>query len=239
MCIEKQIKKMQLRSSTLQATKRSASAETEKEHPAKKARSTARNGARKVAVKKSNGKQAKARNGAEKTNKEAAKVEPKKKSNKVFGELEVGDGIPENVVLENQNSEKVNLLELAKKAHILVVFVYPRASTPGCTRQAKGFRDEYEELTKDLKATVVGLSADSPKAQQKFIDRQSLQYDLLCDPGRSLITMLGCKKHPKGTVRSHFIFVDGVLRVKKVKVSPEVSYKGALEQVHELVNEQN
>lgn len=227
-------RKMQLRSSTVQATKRSASAESEKEKPAKRAKTD-----KKVAAKKT-GKQAKAKAKAEtkvvKTKKEhTSKAEPKKEAKQTPGELEIGDAIPEDVVLEDQNSKQVNLLQLAKKAHILVVFVYPRASTPGCTRQAKGFRDEYDELTKKFKATVVGLSADSPKAQQKFIERQSLQYDLLCDPGRSLIATLGCKKHPKGTIRSHFIFVDGVLQVKKVKVSPEVSYKGALEQVKEIV----
>lgn len=229
-------RKMQLRSSTVRATKRSASAESEKVKPAKRAKTD-----RKVAAKKT-GKQAKAKAKAEtkvvKTKKEhTSKAEPKKEVKQTSGELEIGDAIPEDVVLEDQNSKQVNLLQLAKKAHILVVFVYPRASTPGCTRQAKGFRDEYDELTKKLKATVVGLSADSPKAQQKFIERQSLQYDLLCDPGRSLIAALGCKKHPKGTIRSHFIFVDGILRVKKVKVSPEVSYKGALEQVKEIVAE--
>lgn len=229
-------RKMQLRSSTVRATKRSASAESEKVKPAKRAKTD-----RKVAAKKT-GKQAKAKAKAEtkvvKTKKEhTSKAEPKKEVKQTSGELEIGDAIPEDVVLEDQNSKQVNLLQLAKKAHILVVFVYPRASTPGCTRQAKGFRDEYDELTKKLKATVVGLSADSPKAQQKFIERQSLQYDLLCDPGRSLIAALGCKKHPKGTIRSHFIFVDGILRVKKVKVSLEVSYKGALEQVKEIVAE--
>lgn len=149
-------------------------------------------------------------------------------------ELEEGDSLPGDLELETQDSKKINLLKLAKDAHILVIFAYPKASTPGCTRQALGFRDEYPELNGKLKATVLGLSADSANAQTKFKEKQKLPYDLLCDTGKKLITLLGCKKSPSGIIRSHFIFVDGVLKVKKVKVSPEVSFKGALEQVADL-----
>lgn len=149
-------------------------------------------------------------------------------------ELKEGDTLPKNIQLELQNSEKIDLLEYAKKAHILVIFAYPRASTPGCTRQAKGFRDEYEELHGELNASVLGLSADSAKAQTGFKTKQNLPYDLICDTKKTLISLLGCKKQPSGIIRSHFIFVDGVLKVKKVKVSPEDSFTGALKQVREL-----
>lgn len=149
-------------------------------------------------------------------------------------ELEEGDSLPKNLELETQDLRKLNLLKYAKDAHILVIFAYPKASTPGCTRQAQGFRDEYSELNGELNASVLGLSADNAAAQSKFKEKQNLPYDLLCDPGKKLITLLGCKKSPSGTIRSHFIFVDGILKVKKVKVSPEASFKGALEQVNEL-----
>lgn len=149
-------------------------------------------------------------------------------------ELEEGDILPKNLELETQDSKKINLLKYAKDAHMLVIFAYPKASTPGCTRQAQGFRDEYSKLNGDLKASVLGLSADNAAAQTKFKEKQNLPYDLLCDPSKKLITLLGCKKTPSGTIRSHFIFVDGVLKVKKVKISPEASFKGALEQVTEL-----
>ncbi|VEU23181.1 DEKNAAC104208 [Brettanomyces naardenensis] len=137
-----------------------------------------------------------------------------------------------SITLLNQDSEPVNVLELAKKAHLLVIFVYPRANTSGCTRQAKGFRDEYEELKK-LGATVVGLSADSPKAQTKFKEKQSLQYDLLCDPNRELIGALGSKKKGNGTTRSDFIVVDGVVKEARVGVKPEQSYEGVLQKLQD------
>lgn len=160
--------------------------------------------------------------------------EVEEKSSKKSKELEVGDTLPKDLELEIQDSTKINLLKYAKDANILVIFAYPKASTPGCTRQAKGFRDEYEELNGELSAKVLGLSADSAKAQTTFKTRYELPYDLLCDVDRKLISLLGIKKQPKGIIRSHFIFVDGVLKVKKVKVSPEDSYQGALKQIKEL-----
>lgn len=149
-------------------------------------------------------------------------------------ELEEGDSLPEDLKVELQDSKEINLLDYAKKAHILIIFAYPRASTPGCTRQAQGFRDEYKELNGDLKASVLGLSADTITAQTKFKDKQNLPYNLISDTKKELIKLLGCKKYPSGIIRSHFIFVDGVLKFKKLKISPEVSYKSALEQVKEL-----
>lgn len=143
-------------------------------------------------------------------------------------ELEVGELLPEDLEVELQDSSKVNLLEFAKKSHILIIFAYPKASTPGCTRQAKGFRDEYKELHDDLKAGVLGLSADNSKSQTNFKVKQGLPYDLICDTQKKLIKLLGCKKSPSGIIRSHFVFVDGVLKVKKIRVSPEDSFKGAL-----------
>lgn len=126
------------------------------------------------------------------------------------------------------------MFDYAKKSHILVIFAYPKASTPGCTRQAQGFRDEYEELNSKLKANVLGLSADSDTAQTKFKERQNLPFDLIADTKKELITLLGCKKYPSGIIRSHFIFVDGILKIKNVKISPEASYQSALKQVREL-----
>lgn len=145
-------------------------------------------------------------------------------------ELEVGELLPEDLKVELQDSKKVNLLEFAKESHILIIFAYPKASTPGCTRQAKGFRDEYSELHDDLKVNVLGLSADNSKSQTNFKVKQELPYDLICDTQKKLITLLGCKKSPSGIIRSHFVFVDGVLKIKKIRVSPEDSFEGALQE---------
>ena len=148
-------------------------------------------------------------------------------------ELNEGDKIPESIEVELQDSTKINLSKYAKDNHILVIFAYPKASTPGCTRQAKGFRDEFDDLKK-LNATVLGLSADNSKSQTSFKNKQELPYNLIADTKLQLITLLGCKKFPNKITRSHFIFVDGILKIKKIKISPEDSFKTALEDIKKL-----
>ncbi|EEH22509.1 hypothetical protein PABG_04720 [Paracoccidioides brasiliensis Pb03] len=86
----------------------------------------------------------------------------------------------------------------------VVLFTYPRASTPGCTTQACLFRDRYDNLT-STGLSIFGLSTDSPKANANFKSKQNLPYPLLCDPTASLIDALGLKKVPKGTVRGVFV----------------------------------
>jgi len=66
------------------------------------------------------------------------------------------------------------------------------------------FRDNYEPFTKDGLA-IYGLSADSPKANTTFKEKQKLPYPLLCDPGATLIGAIGLKKAPKGTTRGVFV----------------------------------
>ncbi|KAG7699982.1 hypothetical protein KL930_000669 [Ogataea haglerorum] len=166
---------------------------------------------------------------------EDQKPAEKKNNDKVesTNTLQEGDALPDDLELENQDGEKVAIAQYAKDAKVLVVFLYPKASTPGCTRQAIGFRDKAEELIK-LGATVVGLSSDSPKAQTTFKTKQQLPYDLWCDPSKQLIGLLGAKKHPNGIVRSDFIFQDAILKVKRVGISPEKSFNGAIELVKGL-----
>ncbi|KAI5291814.1 hypothetical protein KEM54_006391 [Ascosphaera aggregata] len=86
----------------------------------------------------------------------------------------------------------------------VVIFTYPRASTPGCTTQACLFRDSYSEIT-DAGFAVYGLSADSPNANTNFQTKQKLPYPLLCDTEQILIGALGLKKTPKGTIRGVFM----------------------------------
>ena len=60
---------------------------------------------------------------------------------------------------------------------------------------------------------------------------------MLSDPEKKLIGALGAKKHPLGIIRSHWIFVDGVLKVKQIQVSPEVSFTSAEEEIKKFINE--
>ncbi|KAH9900149.1 thioredoxin-like protein [Xylariomycetidae sp. FL2044] len=108
------------------------------------------------------------------------------------GEIETNDGTKTTLKA---------LLDESKSG--VVLFTYPKASTPGCTNQACLFRDNYEPLTKDGLA-IYGLSTDSPKANTTFKTKQNLPYPLLCDPSASLIDAIGLKKAPKGTTRGVF-----------------------------------
>ncbi|KZZ96953.1 NADH-ubiquinone oxidoreductase 21.3 kDa subunit [Ascosphaera apis ARSEF 7405] len=107
-------------------------------------------------------------------------------------------------VKKNDGSETTlqKLVEESNKG--VVIFTYPKASTPGCTTQACLFRDSYKELT-EAGFAVYGLSADSPNANTNFQTKQKLPYPLLCDPEQTLIGALGLKKSPKGTVRGVFM----------------------------------
>lgn len=151
-------------------------------------------------------------------------------------EIQIGDKIPD-IKLLNQDEEEIDLAEVAKTSKYVVIFAYPRASTPGCTRQACGFQRNYQFL-KSNNVTVFGLSADSTKAQKNFQTKQKLEYSLLSDPGKQLIGILGAKKAPSGIKRSHWIFVDGVLKIKRIQISPEASIDGAKTEVEDFIKGQ-
>ncbi|KAL1896435.1 thioredoxin peroxidase dot5 [Ceratocystis pirilliformis] len=107
--------------------------------------------------------------------------------------------------VQTQDDETVTLKSLLTQSKTgVVLFTYPRASTPGCTRQACLFRDNYTTLS-NAGLSVYGLSSDSPKANTTFKTKQKLPYRLLCDPKFSLIGAIGLKKNPKGTVRGVFL----------------------------------
>lgn len=167
-----------------------------------------------------------------KVTKPKKETKPKVEKIEKMAELQVGDKIP-NLTLKDEDDNEINLIEASQKTKYLVIFAYPKALTPGCTRQVCGFQQNLENL-ENLDATVFGLSADLPKAQKNFIVKQGLKYHLLSDPNKELIGPLGAKKEPTGIKRSHWIFVDGVLKVKKIQISPEDSFNGALEDIKSL-----
>ncbi|CAN9295889.1 unnamed protein product [Alternaria sp. RS040] len=143
-------------------------------------------------VGKSNGKSAAAAAAA------PAKSGPPKVGDKIDlasfgGEIETNDG------------DKTTLAKLVEESKGgVVLFTYPKASTPGCTKQACLFRDSYDPLTA-TGYSIYGLSADSPKANTTFKTKQKLPYTLLCDPSQSLISAIGFKKPPKSTTRGVFV----------------------------------
>ena len=101
--------------------------------------------------------------------------------------LKVGDSLPE-FVGTNQNGEQIDSQKLKGKK--LVVFFYPKASTPGCTAEACDLRDNFQTFEAQNYA-LLGVSADSAKAQTKFIEKHDLPFPLLADEDKSVINAFG------------------------------------------------
>ncbi|KAJ4401240.1 thioredoxin peroxidase dot5 [Gnomoniopsis sp. IMI 355080] len=126
---------------------------------------------------------------------------------------------------------ETTLAELVEKSGSgVVLFTYPKASTPGCTTQACLFRDSYEPLTKGGLA-IYGLSRDSPKSNTTFQEKQKLPYPLICDPKASLISAIGLSKAPSSTQRGVFV-VD---KEGKVLLAEPGSPAGTVAAVKKLV----
>jgi len=88
-----------------------------------------------------------------------------------------------------------------------IIFVYPKADTPGCTRQGCGFRDNYEDLV-EMGFNVFGMSADQPRAQAAWKKDQGFQYPLLCDTDMKVMEAMGAAQGGKA-IRSHFVINKG------------------------------
>ncbi len=101
--------------------------------------------------------------------------------------LQIGDKAPHFKAL-NQKGELITLNDFRGKN--LVLFFYPKASTPGCTMEACNLRDNYQFFL-DKGYAVLGVSADSAKRQQNFIVKNNLPYDLLADEDKSVINAYG------------------------------------------------
>lgn len=108
--------------------------------------------------------------------------------------------------LKNQNEELVSLRDFTGEKN-LVVYFYPKASTPGCTTQACGLRDVKSELA-ELDTAVLGISPDMPPALRKFIDKQGLNFDLLSDPDHAVAEQYGAWGPKKFMGREY----EGILR---------------------------
>jgi peroxiredoxin Q/BCP len=94
--------------------------------------------------------------------------------------LKVGDKAPDFTLLD-QDGKPVTLSAALKSGPVILAF-YPKAFTPGCTRQNSNFRDKYAEVEKKG-AQVFGVSTDSVETQKKFKAEYKLPYPLLSDPG--------------------------------------------------------
>lgn len=100
--------------------------------------------------------------------------------------LKVGDAAPK-FTLKNQDGVDVSL---AKQGGKVLVYFYPKASTPGCTVQAKGLRDSMNALDA-ANVTVLGISPDPVNRLAKFAEKESLNFDLLSDEDHAIANEFG------------------------------------------------
>jgi thioredoxin-dependent peroxiredoxin len=102
--------------------------------------------------------------------------------------VKVGSVAPD-FTLPSQSGERISLKNFLGKRPV-VLFFYPKDDTPGCTRQACAFRDEYEEFGK-LDAEVVGISSDTVASHESFATKHNLPFTLLSDEGSKIRKLYG------------------------------------------------
>ncbi len=140
--------------------------------------------------------------------------------------LEIGDAAPD-FSLSDTHGNRVRLSDLKGKR--VVLYFYPRDNTPGCTKEACGFRDAYADYQAQ-DAIVLGISTDDAKSHAKFVTKYDLPFPLLCDQGGKVAETYesyGLKKFMGkeylGISRSTFVVsADGTIEQIYKKVKPEI-----------------
>lgn len=141
--------------------------------------------------------------------------------------LSIGEKAPD-FTLYDKNGEAVSLADFAGRK--VVLYFYPRDNTPGCTRQACAFAENFDEF-RNLDAAVIGISKDSVSSHVKFAEKYSLPFILLSDPEHSVIEAFGAWQEKKnygkvsfGTVRSTFVIDEnGFIEKVMPKVKPDTN----------------
>ncbi|MES2595715.1 MAG: peroxiredoxin [Verrucomicrobiota bacterium] len=123
----------------------------------------------------------------------------------------------------NQDGATVNFADVYKKGPT-VVFFYPKADTPGCTKQACSLRDGFADLSKEG-VQVLGVSFDKAESQKAFKDKFTLPYDLIADPEGKIVAAFKVEKMLKGVLslakRSAFLIKDGKVVWQDYQASTE------------------
>ena len=142
--------------------------------------------------------------------------------------LEVGVKAPE-FKLQDKDGNFVSLSDFKNKK--VVLYFYPRDNTPGCTKQACSFRDNYDAF-KSKDVVVIGISKDSTKSHEKFVQKNDLPFILLSDPDLEAIKSYDVWQEKKlygkvsmGVVRTTYIIDENGIIEKvydKVKADKNV-----------------
>jgi peroxiredoxin Q/BCP len=107
-----------------------------------------------------------------------------------MGSIEVGDKVP-GFVLQDQNGVHYQVNSEMGKA--MVIYFYPKDDTPGCTKEACKFRDDFESFS-DLETLVIGISGDSVESHKNFEEKYKLPFVLLSDIKNEVRHLFGVPK---------------------------------------------
>ncbi|MEL7062881.1 MAG: thioredoxin-dependent thiol peroxidase, partial [Bacteroidota bacterium] len=150
--------------------------------------------------------------------------------------LPVGSEVPD-ITVQTHDEQSVTLRDFRGKK--VVLFFYPKASSPSCTKEACSLRDGYADL-QNHGFEVLGVSPDNPKPLRNFIEKQSLPYTLLSDPENELTKAFGAWGEKKmrgktymGLLRSTFLIDE---EGKVSHVIPKVVTKDHANQIIELLS---
>ena len=150
-------------------------------------------------------------------------------------ELQIGDLAPDFSLLASTGNT-ISLKGIIGKK--VVLYFYPKDDTPGCTKEACGFRDTNDDL-KNLGVVVLGVSKDSLKSHDKFINKYNLNFTLLVDENGTVSDLYGAWGEKKlygkvymGIRRMTFLIgEDGAIEKIWSKVNPEVHAQQVLDSV--------
>ena len=152
--------------------------------------------------------------------------------------VNVGDQAAD-FTLPSQTGEDVSLSQFRGKKNVVLYF-YPKDETPGCTREACTFRDNYELFT-DLGAVVIGVSADSVESHKAFAERHNLPFTLLSDVENKVRNLYGATS-TLGFIPGRVTFIidnKGVVRhVFSSQLQPEKHIQEAMQVLKKLGEEE-
>lgn len=148
--------------------------------------------------------------------------------------LKPGDTVAD-LLGTDQNGQEIRLSDFSGKKVIL--YFYPKDSTPGCTAEACNLRDNLDRLA-DENYSVVGVSVDSPESHQRFIAKNALPFPLIADTNHRLVEEFGVWGEKKlagrtymGTLRTTFIIDPATLTILRVIGPKEIKTKAHAEQI--------
>lgn len=141
--------------------------------------------------------------------------------------LKEGAPAPE-ITAVDQDGKTVNLKDVYAKGPTLVYF-YPKADTPGCTKQACSIRDDWSKLQgKNLQ--VIGVSGDTSESQKKFVEKYQLPFTLLADADYKVAEAFGSPNR----ARNSFLIKDGKIVWTMIKATTQTHAQDVLAALEKL-----